>query len=72
MVRKRLSVASYLSGTVQRQDVKVSLDWVHGVELHVEEEEDESVERWAEAVTKPSDARYHPLDDACRSSYRSC
>lgn len=49
----------------QRIDVEVPLDGVHGVELHVEEEEDKSVQSWTQTITQPSDARYHPLDHTC-------
>lgn len=66
-------MTGYLSGAVQRQrvDVEVSLDGLHGVELHVKQEKDESVESRAQTVTQPSDARYHPLDDACGSQSQS-
>lgn len=53
---------------MQRQgvDVEFSLDGVHGVELDVEEEEDESVQSWTQTITQTSDPCYHPLDHTCR------
>lgn len=53
---------------MQRQgvDVVVSLDGVHGVELDVEEEEDESVQSRAQTVTQTSDPCDHPLNHTCR------
>lgn len=61
----------YLSGTVQRQGVyvEVSLDGIHGVELHIEQEEYKSVQSWTQPITQASDACYHPLDHTCRSWY---
>lgn len=50
----------------QRVHVEVSLDGVHGVELHVEQEKDKSVQSRAQAVAQSSDACDHPLDDSCR------
>lgn len=55
----------------QRVDVEVSLDGVHGVELHVEQKEDKSVESRAQAVAQASDACDHPLDDSCRPQSQS-
>lgn len=68
--RRRLGcwITLYLSGTLQRQgvDVEFSLDGVQGVELDVEEEEDESVQSWTQTITQTSDSCDHPLDHTCR------
>lgn len=63
---------AYLSGTVQGQGVNVvfSLDGVHGVDVDVEEEEDEAVQSRPQTVTQTSDPRDHALDDTCRARGR--
>lgn len=35
------------------------------IQLHVEDVEDEAVERWAQAVTQPPDTCHHPLAHSC-------
>lgn len=56
--------APYLGGPVQRQgvDAEVSLDGLHRVQLHVEQEEDEPVQSRTQTVTQTPDPRDHPLD----------
>lgn len=58
----------YLKGAVQRQQALV-LDGVQGVQVHVEQEEDEAVERRAQAVAQAPDARDHPLDHPWRTQH---
>lgn len=73
ITKRVFSCMIYLGGAVQRQrvDVELSLDGVHGVELHVEEKKDKSVQSRAQAITQSSDACYHALDDACGSQSQS-
>lgn len=54
----------YLSGTVQRQRVNavISLNGVHGVQLHIKEKEDETIKSWTQTITQTSDPCDHPLD----------
>lgn len=56
---------------MQRQGVNVviTLDGVHGVELDIEEEEDESIESWTQTVTQASDPCDHPLSHTCRQQW---
>lgn len=50
----------------QRVDVIITLDGVHGVELNIKEEEDESIKSWAQTITQTSDSCNHPLDHTCK------
>lgn len=50
----------------QRVDAIIPLDGVHGVELDVKEEEDESVESWTQTVAQTPDPCDHALNNACR------